>query len=56
MTEPPVARVHDEIVNGPGLIVDEQSLDMSEVAVARVNMKFQNSIATAQVGIVPLVL
>jgi len=55
VTEPPVACVHNQVPNGPGLLIDEQPLYMPDVTIGRLNVIFYYRFTTAQVGIVILV-
>ena len=47
---PPMARVHDRRANRPGVIVDEEILDVSDVAIRRVDMMSDDGAAAAQVA------
>lgn len=54
--EPPVARIEDEIPHGPRLLVEQHAGDMTDVAVTRVDVIADDSIAAAKVRIIVLVL
>ena len=56
MTEPPVVGIHNEVSKGPGFIVEEQTLDVTDPAIARLDVIFHHRIATTQVRIVIVVL
>ena len=55
LAKPPVAGVHDDVTNSPGLFVDEQALYVADVAIARSDVIALYRFATAQVGVVILV-
>lgn len=55
MTEPPVAGVDDEVTNGRRLIVQEQGLDMTGVAVGGMDVIRLDRTATAQMRVVAFV-
>ena len=54
MTDPPIAGVHDEISNGPGLVIDEQTLHVTDVAIACMKVIEQDRVTTLQMGIIVL--
>src|SRR5664279_4264689 len=54
MAEPPVARVDDQVSNGPGLVVDQHALDVAEIAIAGMYVVFHDRPATAKVGVFTL--
>lgn len=52
VSQPPVARVNDQILNRPGLLVDQQSLYVPDVAIGRVYVVVSDCIHASQMRIV----
>jgi hypothetical protein len=47
MPEPPVAGVHNQVANGPGLLVEEQPLYVTDVAIRRFDVILLDRVAAA---------
>ena len=52
MPQPPIAGIHDEIADRPGPLVDKETFDVTDIAVARMYLVAHDRIATAQMRIV----
>src|SRR4030095_16823369 len=52
MTAPPVARVDDQVSNRPGVIVDEQILEVADLTVGCFDMVADDRVAAAQMAII----
>jgi len=55
ITEPPVARVHNEVANGPCFLLYEHALDVPNLTVGRLDVIANDHLTAAQVVIVILV-
>ena len=47
---PPIARVHDQVANRPGVLVDEEVLDVAKIAVGRVDVMSDRRIDSCASG------
>ncbi len=47
VSEPPIAGIYDEVSNRPGFIVEEQSLDVTDSPIARLDVIFDHRLAAA---------
>jgi hypothetical protein len=56
VAQPPIACVHDQVADGPGLFVEEHPLDVGNLAVRSFDMIASDRLATAQMRIVTLAL
>jgi hypothetical protein len=52
VTAPPVARFHDPVSNRPGVIVDEQILEVADLTVGCFDMVADGRVAAAQMAII----
>src|SRR6185312_15095997 len=55
VTQPPVARVHDQVANGPGFLIDQQVLHVADTAIARFDVIVHHCLAAAQVRVAILI-
>src|SRR6185437_2545916 len=56
MTEPPVARVHDQVSDGPGVFFNQQALHVTDITVGGLDVIFDDFLTAAQMRIIILVL
>lgn len=54
VSEPPVTRIDDEVTNRRGFLIDNQSLDMSDIPVGRMHVVPHDRIATAKIRVILL--
>ena len=51
MSEPPVARLRNEISNGPGFLIDKQTFDFTHATIGSLNVIPEKRIAAPKVRI-----